>query len=192
MYLGRFSRYLYVPRFSRPDYLWVKKKDYVSDFLYVSTTVHLCIHLPVIHEASRIRIVQFEGFFFFHLSLRLPLSSSLSVCLSASLSHSFSSLSPSLFPLPLFFLSLSTALYNHARRAFAMRHISPKNPSYASCASTALGIYTKFFETSHLDCHFSRSSSSSPFETRPTACPLELPAPPHRPERRPPTPFVSV
>lgn len=148
--------------------------------------MHLCIHLPVIHEASRIRIVQFEGFFFFpSLSLPLSLSPSLSVCLSASLSHSFSSL-------PLFFLSLSTALYNHARHAFAMRHISPKNPSYASCASTALGIYTKFFETSHLDCHFSRSSSSSPFETRPTACPLELPAPPHRPERRPPTPFVSV
>lgn len=145
--------------------------------------MHLCIHLLVIHEASRIRIVQFEGFFYFHLFLSVCLAASLSV--SASLSHSFSSL-------PLFFLSLSTALYNHARRAFAMRHISPKNPSYASCASTALGIYTKFFETSHLDCHFSRSSSSSPFETRPTACPLELPAPPHRPERRPPTPFVSV
>lgn len=26
MYLGRFSRYLYVQRFSRPDYLEVKKK----------------------------------------------------------------------------------------------------------------------------------------------------------------------
>lgn len=61
--------------------------------------MHLCIHLPVIHEASRIRIVQFEGFFYFHLFLSVCLSASLSV--SASLSHSFSSLSPSLFPLPL-------------------------------------------------------------------------------------------
>lgn len=97
--------------------------------------MHLCIHLPVIHEASRIRIVQFEGFFFF---ISLP-PSPLSLSPSLHLSIPFFFLS-----LPLFFLSLSIALYNHARRAFAMRHISPKNPSYASCASTALGIYTKF------------------------------------------------